>query len=145
MTYHWDLQSISIGSKKKRLKASLKVFLIMILRHLSTIGRMRIVRHHIMAIFPTIEVQEITEKDTDLGTGTDFEAEVIVHNCDCHTYQQVVDLFCRFIPDMTSTRAFELAWQIDHQGSAQVYQGSKKMADNIAAKLASGGLRVEVR
>lgn len=98
-----------------------------------------------MATFPTIEVQEITEKDTDLGTGTDFEAEVIVHNCDCHTYQQVIDLFCRFIPGMTSSRAFELAWQIDHQGSAQVYQGSKKMAEDIAAKLAGGGLRVEVR
>jgi len=98
-----------------------------------------------MATLPTTEVKEITEENTDLGTGRDFEAEVIVHNCDCHTYQQVIDLFCRFIPGMNSSKAFELAWRIDHQGSAQVYQGSKKMADNIAAKLADGGLKVEVR
>jgi len=98
-----------------------------------------------MTTIPSTEVQEITEEDTGLGTGKDFEAEVIVYNCDCHTYQQVIDLFCRFIPGMNSSKAFELAWTIDHQGSAQVYQGSKKMADNIAAKLADGGLRVEVR
>jgi len=98
-----------------------------------------------MSTLPTTEEKEITEEETELGTGRDFEAEVIVYNCDCHTYQQVIDLFCRFIPGMNSSKAFELAWTIDHQGSAQVYQGSKKMADNIAAKLADGGLRVEVR
>lgn len=38
---------------------------------------------------------------TDLGTGKDFEAEVVVYNCDCHTYQQVVSLFCQVIPGMT--------------------------------------------
>ena len=98
-----------------------------------------------MATFPSTEVDEIIEEDTGLGTGKDFEAEVIVYNCDCHTYQQVIDLFCRFIPGMNSSKAFELAWRIDHEGSAQVYQGSKKAADTIAAKLAGGGLKVEVR
>jgi ATP-dependent Clp protease adaptor protein ClpS len=98
-----------------------------------------------MATFPTTEVDEIIEEGTDLETGKDFEAEVVVYNCDCHTYQQVIDLFCRFIPGMNSSKAFELAWRIDHEGSAQVYQGSKKMADNIAEKLAGGGLKVEVR
>lgn len=93
----------------------------------------------------TTEVSEITEEDISLGTGNDFEASVIVYNCDCHTYQQVIDLFCRHIPGMTSSKAFELAWKIDHQGSAEVYQGSKKSADAIAARLAEGGLRVEVR
>jgi len=91
------------------------------------------------------EVSEIIEEDLGLETGKEFEASVIVYNCDCHTYQQVIDLFCRHIPGMTSSKAFELAWKIDHQGSAEVYQGSQKMADTIAAKLAAGGLRVEVR
>lgn len=98
-----------------------------------------------MATLSTTEVKEITEEETGLGTDKDFEAEVIVHNCDCHTYQQVIDLFCQYIPGMNSSKAFELAWRIDHQGSAQVYQGTKKMAENIAAKLAGGGLKVEVR
>jgi ATP-dependent Clp protease adaptor protein ClpS len=89
----------------------------------------------------TPETQEIT----DIGTGNDFEAEVVVFNCDCHTYQQVVDLFCQVIPGMTPPKAFELAWLIDHRGSASVFQGDIKKADNIGKQLAAGGLRVEVR
>jgi len=86
-----------------------------------------------------------TLETTDIGTGNDFEAEVVVFNCDCHTYQQVVDLFCQVIPGMTPKKAFELAWQIDHHGSAIVFQGDIKNADDIGKKLAAGGLRVEVR
>ena len=92
-------------------------------------------------ILDTPDVKE----EFGLGTGEGFEAEVIVHNCNCHTYQQVISLFCLHIPGMTPQRAFELAWQIDHQGSAGVYKGDRNQADEIASKLASGGLRVEVR
>ena len=98
-----------------------------------------------MSTLPTTEVTEVTEKETGLDTGRDFEAEVIVYNCDCHTYQQVIDLFCWHIPGMTSSKAFELAWRIDHHGNAQVYQGTRKSAETIANKLAAGGLRVAVR
>ncbi|MDH3504991.1 MAG: ATP-dependent Clp protease adaptor ClpS [Nitrospirota bacterium] len=86
-----------------------------------------------------------TLETTDIGTGNDFEAEVVVYNCDCHTYQQVVGLFCQVIPGMTPKKAFELAWQIDHHGSAIVFQGAIKNADVIGKQLAEGGLRVEVR
>lgn len=92
----------------------------------------------------TLETPEVTEL-SDTGVGEGFEAEVIVHNCDCHTYQQVIALFCQIIPGMTPPRAFELAWQIDHHGSAGVFQGDRKQADGIANQLAAGGLRVEVR
>ena len=98
-----------------------------------------------MSTLPTTEVTEVTEKETGLDDGRDFEAEVIVYNCDCHTYQQVIDLFCRHIPGMTSSKAFELAWRLDHHGNAQVYQGTQKSAETIANKLAAGGLRVAVR
>lgn len=92
----------------------------------------------------TIDVPH-TRAITDLGTGRDFEAEVIVFNCDCHTYQEVISLFCQIIPGMTPHKAFELAWQIDHQGNAIVFQGTIKQADAIGNKLATGGLRIEVR
>ncbi|RMH35818.1 MAG: adaptor protein [Nitrospirae bacterium] len=91
-----------------------------------------------------VETPEAVEV-TDIGAGEGFEAEVIVYNCDCHTYQQVISLFCRYIPGMTPTRAFELAWQIDHQGSAVVFQGGQHEAQTIAGHLANGGLRVSVR
>ena len=97
-----------------------------------------------MKMLPETEVTEVTEEETGTDTGLDFEAAIIVYNCDCHTYQQVIELFCRHIPGMTPAKAFELAWKIDHQGNARVYQGPRKSADEIAKKLAAGGLRVEV-
>jgi ATP-dependent Clp protease adaptor protein ClpS len=86
-----------------------------------------------------------TTEQVQTGTGTGLESRVVVFNCDCHTYQQVIDLFCRFIPGMTSAKAFELAYRIDHEGEAVVYNGTLEQAEEVAAKLAGGGLRVVVQ
>ncbi len=91
-----------------------------------------------------VAIPEISEEERT-STGDDLEASVIVYNCDCHTYQQVISLFCEAIPGMLPQRAFELAWQIDHQGSATVYSGTWESADGIAKRLAGGGLRVVIR
>ena len=87
----------------------------------------------------------LTVEEANVLTGDDLEARVIVYNCDCHTYQQVIDLLCRAVPMMTPTRAFELAYRIDHTGSAEVYEGSLETCQQIAAILANGGLRVAVQ
>ncbi len=87
---------------------------------------------------------EIKEEETT-GVGDGLEASVIVYNCNCHTYQQVISLFCEAIPGMTPQKAFELAWQVDHQGSATVFSGAWKTAEGIAKYLAGGGLRVAIR
>jgi len=87
---------------------------------------------------------DITE-DIETGAGTGFEARVVVFNCECHTYQQVINLFCRFIPGMTSAKAFELAYRIDHEGQAIVYSGATQQVEDVAAKLAGGGLKVAVQ
>lgn len=79
------------------------------------------------------------------GTGIGLDARVIVFNCECHTYQQVIALFCQHIPGMTSSKAFELAWKIDHDGEAIVFSGTLEQAEEIAAKLAGGGLKVAVQ
>lgn len=93
--------------------------------------------------FP-LTTPDVTE---ETGTGTDdgLEARVIVYNCECHTYQQVITLLCKYIPGMTSSHAFELAYQIDHEGEAIVFEGDVQQAEQIAAALASGGLRVVVQ
>ena len=84
-----------------------------------------------------------TDDHTSLGDG--LEATVVVYNCNCHTYQQVISLFCEAIPGMNPQKAFELAWQIDHHGSAKVYSGEWKAAEGIAKHLAGGGLRVAIK
>lgn len=98
-----------------------------------------------MPMPPTPQAIPETTEDVQTGSGTGLESRVVVFNCDCHTYQQVIDLFCRFIPSMTPARAFELAYRIDHEGQAVVYNGPLEHAENIAAKLAGGGLRVVVQ
>lgn len=86
-----------------------------------------------------------TIEGQDLGTADSLEARVVVYNCNCHTYQQVITLFCQTIPGMNPNKAFELAYRIDHQGSAIVYNGELKVAEEIAKKLADGGLRVAIQ
>ena len=98
-----------------------------------------------MAESPTPVATPLTTEAPSTGTGDGLEARVVVYNCDCHTYQQVIALFCQFIPGMNPSKAFELAWKIDHQGEAVVYEGTWKQAEEIAGKLAGGGLRVAVQ
>jgi len=92
----------------------------------------------------TVAVPETIEEE-HTGVGDGLEARVIVYNCNCHTYQQVIALLCKYVPGMTSSRAFELAYQIDHEGEAMVFEGEIQQAEQIAAGLASGGLRVVVQ
>ncbi len=96
---------------------------------------------------PTPSTQTIPDalEEIHTGSGDGLEARVIVYNCDCHTYQQVIDLFCRHIPGMTASKAFELAYRIDHEGEAMVFAGGTEQAEQIATKLAGGGLRVAVQ
>ena len=98
-----------------------------------------------MAESPTPLATPLAIETPSTGTDDGLEARVVVYNCECHTYQQVIALFCQCIPGMTPSKAFELAWKIDHLGEAVVFEGTWKQAEEIAGKLAGGGLRVAVQ
>ena len=87
----------------------------------------------------------VPTESTSVDTGAQVDARVVVFNCECHTYDQVIALFCQHIPGMNATKAFELAWKIDHHGEAIVFEGTLAQAEEIAGKLAGGGLRVAVQ
>lgn len=89
-------------------------------------------------------IPDVTE-EIGTGSGDGLEARVVVYNCDCHTYQQVIALLCKYVPGMSSSHAFELAYRIDHEGEATVFEGETKQAEQIASGLAGGGLRVVVQ
>ena len=97
-----------------------------------------------MTPLPSAPIPQTIE-ESDVFTGDELRARVIVYNCDCHTYQQVIDLLCRAVPRMTPSHAFELAYRIDHTGSAEVYEGPLKTCERVASILAGGGLRVAVQ
>jgi ATP-dependent Clp protease adaptor protein ClpS len=98
-----------------------------------------------MAESPTPVATPLTIETPSTGAGDGLDARVVVYNCDCHTYQQVIALFCQYIPGMTPSKAFELAWKIDHDGEAVVFTGALKHVEAVAAQLAGGGLRVAVQ
>jgi ATP-dependent Clp protease adaptor protein ClpS len=97
-----------------------------------------------MATPQTTPIPQAIE-ETTVATGDDLRGRVIVYNCDCHSYEQVIELLCRAVPQMTPARAFELAYRIDHAGSAEVYSGEHKVCQQVAVILAEGGLRVAVQ
>ena len=65
---------------------------------------------------------------------------VIVLDDDHNTFQHVVDVLVRHIPAMAPDRAWELAHQIDAQGSAVVWSGPLEQAEHYHQLLAGEGL-----
>jgi ATP-dependent Clp protease adaptor protein ClpS len=65
---------------------------------------------------------------------------VIVLDDDNNTFQHVVDVLVRYIPGMHPDRAWELAHQIDGQGSAVVWSGPLEQAELIHQQLGGEGL-----
>ncbi len=98
-----------------------------------------------MVAVPTPVATPETIEDIETGTGDGLEARVVVYNCDCHTFKQVIRLFCEVIPGMNEDRAFELAYRIHTQGQAVVYSGEWKTSEGIAQRLSAGGLKVAVQ
>ena len=68
------------------------------------------------------------------------EGRVIVLDDDHNTFQHVVEVLVRYIPGMNPDRAWELAHQIDGQGSAVVWSGPLEQAELYNQQLAAQGL-----
>jgi ATP-dependent Clp protease adaptor protein ClpS len=98
-----------------------------------------------MSESPTTYATPETIEEQKTGAGDGLEAKVVVYNCNCHTFRQVILLFCEAIPGMTPDKALELAYQIHNHGSAVVFEGDRAVAERIAKHLAGGGLRVVVQ
>ena len=68
------------------------------------------------------------------------EGRVIVLDDGHNTFQHVVEVLVRYIPGMNPDRAWELAHQIDGQGSAVVWSGPLEQAELYHQQLAAQGL-----
>jgi ATP-dependent Clp protease adaptor protein ClpS len=66
--------------------------------------------------------------------------KVVVLDDDVNTFVHVVDCLVRTIPAMTPDRAWELAHQIDSQGSAVVWSGPQEQAELYHQQLGGAGL-----
>lgn len=66
--------------------------------------------------------------------------KVVVLDDDVNTFAHVVECLMRFIPAMTPDRAWELAHEIDGQGSAVVWAGPREPAELYHQQLGGQGL-----
>ena len=74
---------------------------------------------------------------------TELVWNVILFNCNCHTFDDVIEqLMCAI--GCSSDTASHYAYVVDQFGSAKVYEGDKESCERIADILASIGLVVKV-
>lgn len=66
--------------------------------------------------------------------------KVIVLNDDFNTFQHVHDCLVKYIPGMTSERAWELTNQVHNEGQAIVWVGPQEQAELYHQQLSRAGL-----
>jgi ATP-dependent Clp protease adaptor protein ClpS len=66
--------------------------------------------------------------------------KVIVLNDDFNTFQHVSDCLMKYIPGMTSDRAWELTNQVHYEGQAIVWVGPQEPAELYHQQLRRAGL-----
>jgi ATP-dependent Clp protease adaptor protein ClpS len=66
--------------------------------------------------------------------------KVIVLNDDFNTFQHVANCLMKYIPDMTSDRAWELTHQVHNEGQAIVWCGPLEQAELYHQQLSRAGL-----
>lgn len=66
--------------------------------------------------------------------------KIIVLNDDFNTFQHVAECLMKYIPNMTSDRAWELTHQVHNEGQAIVWVGPLEQAELYHNQLSRAGL-----
>jgi ATP-dependent Clp protease adaptor protein ClpS len=97
---------------------------------------MEIVAPYAMATAPTLapdRASQVTRK-------TYPNYKVIVLNDDFNTFKHVAECLMKYIPNMSSDRAWELTTQIHNEGQAIVWAGPQEQAELYHQQLSRAGL-----
>ena len=86
---------------------------------------------------PEIDIEETT------STAVEPPWMTILHNCDCHTFEEVVRQLQKAI-GCTEAEGWEIAWQVHNTGKAVVKVGPEPECVRVGNVLASIGLVVTV-
>jgi ATP-dependent Clp protease adapter protein ClpS len=87
----------------------------------------------------TPEVEEVERTETVVSPPW----LTILHNCDCHTFEQVVRQLMKAIA-CSEEKGWEIAWQVHNTGKAVVKVGPEPECVRVGNVLASIGLVVTV-
>ena len=88
------------------------------------------------------EVPQVDDlEDTEVAIAPPWMT--VLHNCDCHTFEQVVQQLMKAI-GCSEDRGWELAWEVHNTGKAVVKVGPELECVRAGNVLASIGLIVTV-
>ena len=68
------------------------------------------------------------------------EAKIIVLDDNFNTFEHVANCLVKIIPEMSEKRSWDLAVEVDSQGSAEVWRGPLEQAELYHQQLISKGL-----
>jgi ATP-dependent Clp protease adapter protein ClpS len=91
----------------------------------------------------TTQPEALPQDVTDEETAVAPPWMTILHNCDCHTFEEVVKQLMKAIA-CSEERGWELAWQVHNTGKAVVKVGAETECVRVGNVLASIGLVVTV-
>ncbi|WP_317133826.1 ATP-dependent Clp protease adapter ClpS [Leptolyngbya sp. PCC 6406] len=80
------------------------------------------------------------EKSTQVVRKPYPNYKVIVLNDDFNTFQHVAACLMKYIPNMSSDRAWELTHQVHNEGQATVWVGPQEQAELYHSQLSRAGL-----
>jgi ATP-dependent Clp protease adapter protein ClpS len=96
-----------------------------------------------MAAVDLPEVVTTEDLETSFDDGIDNPWQAVLYNCNCHTYEEVIQQLMLAI-GCSREQGYELAWIVDHHGRAAVYVGEKQDCERVVGILCDIGLRAEV-
>ena len=73
----------------------------------------------------------IEREDTIQHTDKEWARKVVLHNCDCHTYDQVIRALMKTLP-LSFEAARDYATLVDMTGAAVVYEGDLEKCEMVA-------------
>lgn len=76
------------------------------------------------------------------GSNTNGPWIVILYNCDCHTYDDVIGILQK-ATGCTAEQGMQIAREVDTKGRAICFSGSLEECDRVASIIASIRLQVE--
>ena len=96
---------------------------------------------HLAAVQAMATAPTTTPEKTSQGTRQRYpNYKIIVLNDDFNTFQHVQECLVKYIPNMTSDRAWELTNQVHYEGQAIVWVGPQEQAELYHQQLSRAGL-----
>jgi len=92
---------------------------------------------------PDLDLSELNAMVRVPSGPEDGDWVVILYNCDCHTYDDVINILMKAI-QCSADDAYKIAYEVDTKGSSVCFRGNRKECERVHNIIASIKLQVEM-